>query len=526
MHVPIKKIVIFLFFLSSLSVNSGSGAEIVYPIVDTGQDKIYSNKRIISAPDVGDQFHGQDAQYQGTQPSYQDNGDGTVSDLNTGLMWQKTPMQSNYRDAKNNADTFRLAGYDDWRLPTIKELYSLIDFRGNTGKSVSTSIPFINTDYFDFYYGDTSKGARLIDAQYWSSTEYTGTTMHNDHTVFGVNFADGRIKGYPSVVRRGKEQKYVRYVRGNSRYGKNNFSDNGDGTITDKATGLMWMQVDSLKPMNWVNALEHAEDSMYAGYDDWRLPNAKELQSIVDYSKSPQATARSKRGKSIDPLFLMSDPDAWYWTSTTHMEHGRFSRAVYLCFGQGWGYMNFGGFQKRKIDVHGAGAQRSDPKSGNPNNFSGGLGPQGDEIRIYNYIRLVRGGGVTKGEVTVTKKTGSYPGKIVIEHGSPSQSAHQRRQPFGSFSSESRQHLQQMASGHSPQSGNAPSPPPQQDGAGRMQGNHQQQFMLHMDSNGDKRVSKSEFSGPPHHFSMFDRDGDGYIIESEAPQSPPPGATR
>ena len=41
-------------------------------------------------------------------------------------------------------------------------------------------------------------------------------------------------------------------------------------------------------------------------------------------------------------------------------------------------------------DVHGAGAQRSDPKSGDPANFPTGRGPQGDAIRINNYVRLVR----------------------------------------------------------------------------------------------------------------------------------------
>ena len=52
-----------------------------------------------------------------------------MTDLNTGLMWQKTPGDKITR-AKAVAvpDTFSLAGYDDWRLPTIKEPYSLIDF--------------------------------------------------------------------------------------------------------------------------------------------------------------------------------------------------------------------------------------------------------------------------------------------------------------------------------------------------------------------------------------------------------------
>ena len=76
---------------------------------------------------------------------------------------------------------------------------------------------------------------------------------------------------------------YVLYVRGNKNYGQNDFTDNGDGTITDKATGLMWMQDDSGNGMTWEEALKFAESKEFAGCSDWRLPNIKELQSIVDY---------------------------------------------------------------------------------------------------------------------------------------------------------------------------------------------------------------------------------------------------
>ena len=102
-----------------------------YVIVDTGQDKCYDNSREITCPQFGGAFYGQDAQYQSIQPTYQDNGDSTVTDLNTGLMWQQDPGDKMpYQEAVANASSFNLAGYDDWRLPTIKELYSLILFSG------------------------------------------------------------------------------------------------------------------------------------------------------------------------------------------------------------------------------------------------------------------------------------------------------------------------------------------------------------------------------------------------------------
>jgi len=61
-----------------------------YVIVDTGQNTCYDNAEEIAYPDAGEPFYGQDAQYYGTQQSYQDNGDGTITDLNTGLIWQQS----------------------------------------------------------------------------------------------------------------------------------------------------------------------------------------------------------------------------------------------------------------------------------------------------------------------------------------------------------------------------------------------------------------------------------------------------
>jgi hypothetical protein len=218
-------------------------------LVDTGQKKCFDNSTEITSPSVDQSFYGQDAQYNSIQPAYQDNGDGTVTDLNTGLMWQEDPGEKKtYAEAVSGATNFNLAGYKNWRLPTIKELYSLILFSGTDpsgyeGSSTSGLVPFINTDYFDFEYGNTNAGERIIDSQWITSTEYVGGEI-----VFGVNFADGRIKGYgtgPMPGQSGGKEFFVLYVRGNTNYGINNFADNGDGTITDQGTGLMWMQFDS-----------------------------------------------------------------------------------------------------------------------------------------------------------------------------------------------------------------------------------------------------------------------------------------
>jgi hypothetical protein len=404
---------VVLFGLISSAVSSAQQTSTTFIIPDTGQNQCYDNNgTVIACPAEGEHLAGQDASYQTTQPAYQDNGDGTITDLVTGLMWQKTPGGKVTWD-EAMADSLTLGGYTDWRVPTIKELYSLMNFSGVTSRDAASSTPYLDTTYFDFVYGDASE--RFIDAQYWSSTEYVSTTMGGDPTVFGVNFADGRIKGYPRQSPRGAMLNFVRYVRGTTSYGINDFVDNGDGTITDRASGLMWLQADSGSGLSWEEALNWCESLSFADYQDWRLPDAKELQALVDYTRSPDTTASA----AIDPLFsvtAMTDANGqtnypYFWSSTTHldgMNPGDY--AVYIAFGEALGYMeappDSGNYQL--MDVHGAGAQRSDPKTGNPADFPAGHGPQGDVIGIYNYARCVRGGSSTSSPANQPASQGDH----------------------------------------------------------------------------------------------------------------------
>ncbi len=332
-------------------------------LVDSGQAKCYDIQGEIDCPSAGEAFNGQDAQYKGTEFNFTENGNGTVTDNNTGLSWQQIPSDQPYSwaDAQDYCKSLELAGSDQWRTPNLKELFSISNF--------TTGWPYINTAYFQLV-----STPDLKQQQYWSSNYYqVGTTHGGLPSAFGVNHGTGHIKAYPDG-RDGASiaAKYVRCVQGKE-YGLNTFHDNQDGTVTDKATGLMWMQEDSLVDLNWQEALAYAglkNTEKYLGYGDWRVPNVKELQSIVDYTGVyPAIDAR---------FFIITDQDAYFWTSTSAYvspQNPGYYYAWYVAFGYA--------VDASGEDMHGAGAVRFDTK------VMGG--PAGEESeRIYNYVRLVR----------------------------------------------------------------------------------------------------------------------------------------
>ncbi|MFA6831361.1 MAG: DUF1566 domain-containing protein [Bacteroidaceae bacterium] len=402
---------------STSEVVLSTADDLSYPIVDTNQSKCYDASVEITAPTSGQDYFGQDAQYSGYQPSYTDNEDGTVTDHVTGLMWSQSPDMNgdgsitasdklSYDEAQSLLTTYNQAGYSDWRLPTIKELYSLIVFSGMDpsgydSEDTSGLTPFIDTDYFEFAYGDTSSNERIIDSQYLTTTLYVDPAYEYD---FGVNFADGRIKGYDMNFMQGDKTFFIIFVRGNKEYGVNKFVDNGDETISDTATGLMWAKSDNGEGVTWKDALAYAEGSELAGYTDWRLPNVKELQSIVDYTRSPATTdspAINALFESTSIINELGEKDWPYiWSGTTHANYTDTpgDAASYVSFGRAMGYMTEllppmvtqTSTSGEWMDVHGAGAQKSDPKEGDVTDYPTGNGPQGDAIRIYDYVRLVR----------------------------------------------------------------------------------------------------------------------------------------
>ncbi|MBT0961166.1 Lcl C-terminal domain-containing protein [Denitromonas iodatirespirans] len=343
---------------------------------DTGQGSCFDDARPIPCPPPGAAYYGQDAHYLGAPRDYRDNGDGTLSDRVTGLMWQQghNAQRRDFPSAQAACTALRLGGHDDWRLPNITELFSLADFAGVTGRRAFIDPRFaLSAPSADVLRGDRFAATHRPEmmGQTWSATRYRGDHWDRpgEEAAFFFNFLDGRIKQAPTAA--GGPALFYRCVRG-APWGDNDFAANGDGTVSDRAFGLMWQQADDGQPRDWRAALAYCETLRLAGHEDWRLPNAKELQSLVDYGRPAPAIDTS--------VFRIADPRGWFWTSTTHGEQP--SEAVYVCFGK---CTSVDG-----VDVHGAGGQRSDPKAGEASRYRAGRGGQQDEVRIRNYARCVR----------------------------------------------------------------------------------------------------------------------------------------
>ena len=96
------------------------------------------------------------------------------------------------------------------------------------------------------------------------------------------------------------------------------YTVNGDGTITDNKTNLMWKRcteglsgsactIGSATTYNWQQALDLANNSSFAGFSDWRLPNIKELRSIAAYDRySP----------TINSTIFPNTTTSWFWSSS------------------------------------------------------------------------------------------------------------------------------------------------------------------------------------------------------------------
>lgn len=273
---------------------------------------------MLAAANIGTLATGQTTQYvagddgtykQGTIRSFTRNadtpGEEYVTDNVTGLVWQDdTAHKDNPVDFTTASgttcqalNTASYGGFDDWRMPTIKEMATLIDASSTTVFSstfVNLPSPVAN----------------------WSST-----LMDSDNSMVWVVEFDGNIRTAPAT-----NSLSVRCVRGDS-YPASSFVRSSD-IVTDQTTNLMWQDNSAVSTSRdtWMNP-STCDILNLGGYTDWRIPNRNELESLINRSKTV----------GIDTNIFNNCPSGEYWSSTT-IANNTTNSAWVAALGQAMGY--------------------------------------------------------------------------------------------------------------------------------------------------------------------------------------------
>ena len=263
-------------------------------IPDTGQTLCYDGTGAVIACPAADDPLAQDGTYPGNTMNYSASG-GVITDGVTTLQWTLDDgftynwyEASGIYDATSNPDTINVCSLLGalWRLPTIKELNQIVDY-GTSDPAIDSTFLGINYTPGSGYWSATGSGATSANAM----------NIHFDSDV--VSRIDGRDKA--------SEANYVMCVKGSELLP--GLAVNGlTGTVSDNNTGLMWQKQDDNVQRTWESALSYCESLTLSGYPDWRLPDIKELQTIVDYASYNPA---------VDTLIFPGTNSVSYWSSTT-----------------------------------------------------------------------------------------------------------------------------------------------------------------------------------------------------------------
>jgi len=182
---PVVAIVALAFLAGSIQFDPAQA----YRLPDTGQTRCYDDagNLIDPCPDPGERFCGQDGNYIGPQPAFKDNNDGTVTDLNTDLIWQQGDAHNNsartWQQAVDYCGDLDLDEKTDWRLPSRLELMSIVNY-GRYNPSMDINFfPDCRSSY------------------YWSGSTYAGIPDDAWSVGFDVGGVGAGSKGNGHYVR-------------------------------------------------------------------------------------------------------------------------------------------------------------------------------------------------------------------------------------------------------------------------------------------------------------------------------------
>ena len=270
----------------------------------TGLHDCFDNNKKIDCPVSSEDFYGQDANYaEAGMCAWHDFAvsskfpeELTVLNRNTGLEWTRNSFKGySWEEAIDYCENLTYAGKSDWRLPTMREIFSI---HNESGSSNSTPLHSI---YFPKLYTNnaiwSSDSFLTVSKKAWA-VGHSGLT-NKEHKTSLLGFVCVRGEKFPAPV---FEVSTL----------------NGDEVVTDTATGLMW-QKDYVLKGEWKQALNYCESLVYAGYSDWRLPNRNEILSLIDYGKyKPGSDFSDIIGESVDSSdFFSSTSSPWFYRVET-----------------------------------------------------------------------------------------------------------------------------------------------------------------------------------------------------------------
>jgi len=307
------------------------------------------------------------------EPRFTDNGDATVTDNLTGLVWAQDGNLMHTRNpeleerfggvafqnaldylTKLNDESY--CGKSDWRLPNVNELESLFNANEPVNADWLSNQGFINAQALN-YWASTTNAANTYNA--WTIdmginngcvTNYGIKTGSN--LVWPVRSGEQCDNAAICLPRTGQSTCYDKYspydpiiCAGTGQDGDTltgvawpqpRFTDNGD-TVTDNLTGLIWTKNANVPGdhKTWQEALDYVKGMNTGtnpnfGYTDWHLPNRKEIYSLIDFSQSNPALPANYPFTNVK----FGDSDC-YWSSTSHTSGQYASDAwyVYMLYG-------------------------------------------------------------------------------------------------------------------------------------------------------------------------------------------------
>ncbi|MBF0568846.1 MAG: DUF1566 domain-containing protein [Nitrospirae bacterium] len=302
----------------------------------TGQTICTDNAACTGTGQDGDTLSG----YAWPNPRFTNNGDGTTTDLLTGLIWVQDIYKASstinrcsggsYYDSWKPvlnyivcANTVGYLGHKDWRLPNINELESLLNYGQANNATWLQNAGFNFYDYGSFWSSTTAASDSLSAWRVYLTHWTVGTDKKDGTTLEGMLVRNGASSGTSTIWATGQTNTYYTGDDGVKQTGTAwpvpRFTNNYDGTVTDQLTGLMWTTNANINGGgSWQDALNYIKtinsNNLYS-HNDWRLPNIRELRSLVDYSQSNPALPSGHPFTNVQ-----SGASGYYWSSTSAHE--------------------------------------------------------------------------------------------------------------------------------------------------------------------------------------------------------------